>query len=141
MERRPYSKKEITKYMIYMWNIIDTDFLGFYRDENNLSDMLSYHHTRVSKSKGGDLSVHNGSMLWRCTSHDYLHIIQRLDRDLFKYLNNILIEVNDQGYLPDSNQLIRINSSLLVFEREYCGEVNGNNKPLIKEAYTKRLIK
>lgn len=135
------SKKEIVKRMIYYWNVIDTDFLGFYKDELNRSDMLSYHHTRVAKCKGGEISFRNGSILWRCTSHDYLHIIQRIDRDLFNYLTNILIEVNDQGYLPNSNQLIRINSGLITFENEHCGETNGNNKSLIKESYTRRLVK
>lgn len=137
----PRSKKGITKSMIYQWNIIDTDFMGFYKDVENSSDMLSYHHTRVAKCKGGEVSVHNGSILWRTTAHDYLHIIERIDKDLFKYLTLILIEVNDQGYLPNSNQLIRINSGLLSFEKEHCGETNGNNKLLIKESYTKRLIK
>lgn len=141
MPKDPRTKKEIIAYMIERWGVNDTDFMGFYRDINNLSNGLSYHHTKIARCKGGNVSVNNGSILWRATSHDYLHIIERIDKDLFKYLTKILIEVNDQRYLPTSRQLTRIDSGLIIFEKEHCSDFNGNNKPLIKEAYTRRLIK
>lgn len=135
------SKQEIVEYMVKRWYITNTDFLGFYKDTEKSSDMLSYHHTKIAKCKGGEISISNGSILWRCTSHDYLHIIERYDKDLFKYLTKILIEVNDQKYLPNINQLSKINSALLGFEREYSGETNKKGNYIIKESFTRRLIK
>ena len=51
-----------------------------------------------------------------------------------------MIEENDKGYL-DLKNICYIDDILKCFEREYCGARTKNGKPLIKEEYTRRLVR
>ena len=51
-----------------------------------------------------------------------------------------MIAENKQGYL-DMKNIQYIDDVLSYFEREYSGARTKNGRPLIKEEYTRRLVK
>lgn len=132
--------REITKLMInkYKINELCCDFMGYsFKKESE----LSFHHLIVPKrlckvkniSEGGYVEW-NGAILRQCTSHNYLHLIERYDRDIFLKITGEMIDENLRGSL-DIDNLKRIDELLCQFEKEYSG------LSLIKDEYTKRLIK
>lgn len=137
--------KELTKIMIqkYALNKLKYDFMGYEFNKNN---QLSFHHLivprRLCESKGlGDGYVEwNGAILRQDTSHDYLHIIERYDLDMFNAITTEMIEENIKGYL-DIENLKYIDDVLNCFEREYCSQRTKKGQLLIKEEYTRRLLK
>ena len=72
------------------------------------------------------------------TSHDYLHLIESKDYDIFLAITNEMIEENTKGYLDITN-LRYINDCLSLFEREHCSDRSKKGKLLIKEDYTRRI--
>lgn len=134
--------REITKLMIkkYALNRLKYDFMGYdFRD----SQQLSFHHLivprRLCKRKGlGDGYVEwNGAILRQDTAHDYLHIVEQYDLDMFNAITSEMIDENIKGYLDKVN-LRAIDDVLTQFEREYCGTRTKQGKVLIKEPYTRR---
>ena len=137
--------REITKLMIkkYALQKLKYDFMGY---EFTNQRQLSFHHLivprRLCKKKGlgeGYLEW-NGAILRQNTSHDYLHTIEIYDRDMFDAITKQMIEENEQGYL-DMKQLLKIDDVLTQFEREYCNARTKHGNYLIKEEFTKRLLK
>lgn len=110
------------------------------------SQELSFHHTILSHKYCKKLGLGegywewNGSILVQKTSHDFLHIVENYDFDRFLAITNELIDENIKEYV-DKDNLIVINDILKGFEREYCSVRNKNNNLIIKEEYTRRLIK
>ena len=137
--------REITKLMIEIYNLrrLKYDFMGYQFDK--VTD-LSFHHLVVPHKDckeyglGEGYLQWNGAILCKDTSHPYLHIIAEYDYDRFAYITNEMIEQNSQCYL-DMHNIRRIDGILNAFEREYCGTRNRKGKLIIKEEYTKRLIK
>ena len=137
--------REITKLMIkkYALQKLKYDFMGY---EFTNQRQLSFHHLivprRLCKQQGlgeGYLEW-NGAILRQNTSHDYLHTIEIYDRDMFDAITKQMIEENEQGYL-DMKQLLKIDDVLTQFEREYCNARTKHGNYLIKEEFTKRLLK
>ncbi len=135
-QKRPF-KYELIAFMAMKWHLDNADFLGFELMEG---ETFSYHHTRVKKCEGGPITVYNGSVLARYSSHPFYHTVYDYDKDRGIALREILIEINDQVSPPTRNQLIRADEIFKSFEREYCGYRSVKNEPLIKECYTRRLI-
>lgn len=131
--------KEITKLIIkkYALNELKYDFMGYYFKNTN---RLSYHHLIIPKRFGGEETLENGALLVQYTSHNYLHIIEMYDYDMFCAITSEIIDEKIKGYL-DIENLIAINDILNQFEKEYCGTRNAKGKLIIKEEYTKRLLK
>lgn len=137
--------KEITKYMIKNFRIMKLgyDFMGYKVDRK---ESLSFHHLVIAKKDCKDLGYGegyyqwNGAILVQNTSHDYLHTIERIDRDVFLYITSRMIEENKLGRL-DIGQLRLIRDALIYFEREHKCDRNSKGIPCIKEEYiSKRLI-
>lgn len=137
--------KKITKEMILYYKLKDIglDFAGYpFKD----LDELCFHHTIISHKMCKELGLGegywqwNGSILVQNTIHQYLHTIERYDYDRFLAIKSELIDENIKGYI-DINNLLNINDILRGFEREYCGTRNRNNNLIIKEGYTRRLIR
>jgi hypothetical protein len=130
----------ITKRMIYKWNMDEKtgDWLGYVLEDN---DEYSFHHLIIPKAENGPKEFWNGAILCKKTGHTYLHIIETKDKDLFLYLTKLLILINLDGKLPDNQKLRIINNALESFEREYEGKVNRSGDPIIREEYTKRLVR
>lgn len=137
--------REITKLMIkkYALQKLKYDFMGY---EFTNQRQLSFHHLivprRLCKQQGlgeGYLEW-NGAILRQNTSHDYLHTIEIYDRDMFDAITKQMIEENEQGYL-DIKNIRAIDDVLTQFEKEYCSAKTKHGNYLIKEEFTKRLLK
>ena len=138
--------RDITKLMILKYKLLDLkyDFMGY---EFNKEKELSFHHLIVPKrickvqriTDDGYLEW-NGAILKMKTSHQYLHVIERYDRDMFNAITLQMIDENLKGYL-DTNNIKYIDDVLKCFEREYSGARTKHGDPLIKEEYTRRLIR
>lgn len=135
--------RDITKLMIVKYRLLELkyDFMGY---EFNQEKDLSFHHLIVPhrlcdiKNIPEDGYVEwNGAILKQTTSHNYLHIVERYDRDMFNAITLRMIDENIKGYL-DTNDIRYIDDVLKCFEREYSGARTKNGKPLIKEEYIRR---
>lgn len=137
--------REITKEMIIAYKLkkLGYDFMAY---EFNNSQQLSFHHLVVAHRYCKQLGYGegyfwwNGAILVQKTSHNYLHIIENYDYDRFLAITSELIDENIKGYLDQEN-LLAIDDILNGFEREYSGTRTKKGKPLIKEEYTRRLIR
>lgn len=124
--------KHIVRQMIALYDLKNTKicFMGY-----KLDKQANYHHI-IKKEYGGETSIKNGAVI-NDYAHDYLHVIETYDLEMFAYLNRILQKENEQGCL--SLQYLRtIDHILRSFEREHCSDVSCRNKKLIKEEYLKR---
>ena len=130
--------KEVTKLMINKYKIMELgyDFMGY---KLNKGDILTYHHLIIPRRNGGPMTIANGAIIQR-VPHDFLHIIERYDYDAFCYLSSEMIDMNIKGYL-DMQNLKNIDDVLCQFEREHCSTRTKKGKLLIKEEYTRRMLR
>lgn len=138
--------RDITKLMIAKYKLLELkyDFMGYEFDKEK---ELSFHHLVIPKRlciaqripEDGYLEW-NGAILKMRTSHQYLHVIERYDRDMFEAITKELVEENQKGYL-DMKNISYISDVLYNFEKEYCGARTKHGEPLIKEEYTRRLVR
>ena len=134
--------REIREKMIKNFKIMELgfDFMGYSVDKKS---SLSFHHLIIPhreshKYKIGEGYLYwNGAILRQNTSHDYLHLIETIDYDMFMAITSEMIDENIKGYLDISN-LKRIHDCLYLFEREHCSDRNKKGKLLIKDDYLKR---
>lgn len=136
--------KTITRDMMKDYNIhkLGYDFMGYTFDRR---EDLSFHHLVVPKRDckaaglGEGYLRWNGAILNQNTSHDYLHIIERMDRDTFLRITAEMIEENLKGKL-DIDNLKRIRELLLYFEDRYEKETNSKGQLILKRKFiTKRI--
>lgn len=134
--------REITKEMIGYYKImkVKIDFMGY---EVNKKNNLSFHHLIVprreckSRGLGEGYLWWNGAILNQSTSHDYLHLIEAKDYDMFLAITSEMIDENMKGYL-DRNNLLKIRDILEQFEKEHCSDRDKKGNLLIKENYLRR---
>ena len=136
--------KTITRDMMKDYNIhkLGYDFMGYTFDRR---EDLSFHHLVVPKRDckaaglGEGYLKWNGAILNQNTSHDYLHIIERMDRDTFLRITAEMVEENLKGKL-DIDNLKRIRELLLYFEDRYEKETNSKGQLILKRKFiTKRI--
>lgn len=106
------------------------DFMGY---NFNLQE-ATYHHLIIPKRRGGQATYENGAILMRTTAHDYIHIIERYDLDVFDAITEAIISQKNKGHL-DVADLKYIKSCLEYFEKYYSNEISRKGKPIIKERY------
>lgn len=131
--------KPITREMVRIFELkkLGYDFMGY--NIHNI-DKISFHHLVVPKRDckikglGDGYLFWNGAILVQETSHDYLHIIERIDRDMFLEITKLMIEQNKNEKL-DLESLKQIRAILLAFEYEHQYDVSGKGKKLIKQQY------
>ena len=137
--------KEITKSMIREFKIMKSgiDFMGF---KVKREESLSFHHLiiahkdcKILHAPSGGYTRNNGAILVQKTSHDYLHIIERIDPELFAVITSEMIDENIKGKL-DIENLRRIRDALLYFEKEHYDDITKGGKPLIKREYIRDRI-
>lgn len=136
--------KQVTHEMIEVFRInkLKYDFMGYTFKRTN---ELSFHHLIVPKREckaqglGEGYLFWNGAILKQDTSHDYLHIIERIDRKRFEQITEILIYENQMRKL-DKQSLIRIRELLLDFEEKYKYEETKCSRRLIKSQYINERI-
>lgn len=129
--------KPVTKEMIKEYKIKQFDFMGY--DIKN-KQYLSFHHLIVAKRNckqkglGEGYYKWNGAILIQNTSHDYLHLIERIDPEIFYCITSEMIDENVKGKL-DLENLYAIRDLLLYFEREHDRKTDKYGKLLIKCEY------
>ena len=131
--------KEITKIMINDFKIMKfgMDFMGY---KVNRKQDLSFHHLIIQRRHckeaglGEGYLYWNGAILRQNTSHDYLHLIENIDPDIFYELTSEMIDENIKGRL-DTDNLKRIHDLLLYFEREHDHDTSKKGKLLIKREF------
>lgn len=125
--------KEVLRLMINQYNIHKIDWMGY---KVNKENPYTYHHLK-KKCHGGKETIENGAVLTR-TGHEYLHIVESRDIELYNYINNVLKQINEQGFMPLERQLLAIDAMLKMFEKAHRYDRTKSNKRLIKENYLKR---
>ena len=131
--------KTITREMIKMYklNKLGFDFIGY---KFNRSEQLSYHHNVIAKRNGGLKTIRNGAILVRDTSHDYIHVIERIDPEIFYLITSEMLDENLKGKI-DIENLRKIRDLLLYFENDHTHERSKKGKLLIKKEYLTNRIK
>ena len=131
--------KTITREMIKMYqlNKLGFDFIGY---KFNRSEQLSYHHNVIAKKNGGLETIRNGAILVRDTSHDYIHVIERIDPEIFYLITSEVLDENLKGKI-DIENLRKIRDLLLYFENDHTHERSKKGKLLIKKEYLTNRIK
>ncbi len=131
--------REVTKLMVNEFKImkLGMDFMGYHV---NRKQDLSYHHLIIPRRHckeaglGEGYLYCNGAILRQNTSHDYLHLIENIDPDIFCELTSEMIDENIKGRL-DIDNLKRIHDLLLYFEREHDHDTSKKGKLLIKREF------
>lgn len=129
--------KEVTKQMIKIYQIKAFDFMGY--DIGRKSD-LSFHHLIIPHRRsrqegiGEGYYIWNGAILVQQTSHQYLHVIENTDYEIFCAITSEMIDQNIKGRL-DIENLKAIRDLLLYFEREHDHDRNKKGKLLVKREY------
>ena len=134
--------KEITKLMIKEYKLMKLgyDFMGYdITNKNNLSfhHLIVPHRNCKTMGLGEGYLERNGAILNQNTSHDYLHLIEAKDYDMFLAITSELIDENVKGHL-DIDNLRRIHDILECFEREHSNDRSKKGKVLIKQEYMRR---
>ena len=131
--------REVTKIMVNDFKImkLGMDFMGYHV---NRKQDLSFHHLIIPRRHckeaglGEGYLYWNGAILRQNTSHDYLHLIENIDPDIFYELTSEMIDENIKGRL-DTENLKRIHDLLLYFEREHDHDTSKKGKLLIKREF------
>ena len=106
---------------------------------------LTFHHLLLpgiiceELGLGDGYEKWNGIMLVRETAHDYLHIVEAWDNNIYYDITSELLDQLIKGRV-DTKNIYYIHLLLEKFEKEYRGCLGYNNKPLIKEEYQKSRI-
>ena len=122
----------LTREMINLYNIkkIKIDFMGYtFKDTNN----LTYHHLIISRKDGGKRTLENGAILTEI-SHEYLHLMEFIEPDIFYYITSEIIDETIKGKINIEN-LKNIRELLIKFEQKHKGEKRNKGKILIKPKY------
>lgn len=120
------------------------DMLKIYKPYSSLDWMnyklvkkdVTFHHIQ-KRCDGGRLEINNGGLLMP-NSHAYLHLIEFLDLNTYLSLNEIFKDVNYQGYEPEYEQRLIIESLLSSFESVHRWDKGSKGKLLIKRKYLER---
>lgn len=123
--------RELTRAMARAYKTRGNDWMGY--KIRSIQD-LSYHHI-IKREDGGPFTWDNGALLCQNTAHEYLHIIEYKDLDMYNYINKVLKQINDGGHRPTKQELINIRDVLMLFEREHEFDINSKGKLLVKRKY------
>ena len=115
------------------------DMMGYSKQG---SDLLTFHHLIISRNECKELGIGDGYEEWNgsilyTTPHQYLHLIEAKDYELFLAITNEILEEKVQGYIGKEN-LRYIDDCLSYFEREHSSDRTRKGKSLIKEQYLQR---
>lgn len=129
----------VTKEMVKIYKIkkIGLDFMGYRVDKTN---NISFHHLIIPNRLGGKREISNGAILMQgqhrseSNSHDYLHLIEKLDYEIFCFITSEMLDQNIKGRL-DIENLKQIRGLLQYFEREHINDRGNKGKLLIKPNY------
>jgi len=125
--------KAITEEMIKIFHIneLGFDMMGYkFKRQGD----LSFHHLLIPRRLGGPETIDNGAILRQKTSHDYLHVIEKYDPEIFYAITSELIDENILRRI-EYNNLKQIHDLLLYFEREHDRDTYKNGNYIIRPEY------
>ena len=128
---------KLTDKLFYDFDMHKTgyDFMG-YTFDSKLD--LSYHHIKTRQS-GGKTTYDNGAILNRATSHNYIHIIEAFEYDLFLEITQVLRDEH-QAKAITKEHLQAIRDVLEYFEIKYQNQSTSRGLPIVKEEFIRRRI-
>ena len=103
--------KKVLKLLVTKFAITDFDWMNFRITKEN---PLTFHHIK-KVSQGGEETLDNGAPLTRY-AQEYLHLMESYNFKIYRRLNRILAEINEQGFVPTPRQQQKIELLLLEFE-------------------------
>lgn len=125
-------------------NKITQEMLKIYKPISHL-DWMNYHlvrkdvtfHHIQKHENGGKRTIENGALLMPL-SHQYLHLIECKEIELYKILNRLFKIVNEQKYEPTREQRQLVESLLREFEELHKWDKNSKGKLVLQRKYLKR---
>ena len=129
--------KKALKLIVSKYAVEEYDWMRFKITEDN---PLTYHHLK-KKEHGGDLSVENGAPLTR-EAQCYLHYIEQKDVRTYNKINDILKEINAQGFGPTAKQKKKIELFMIRFEVTHIIQLQNHKnqkKGLINPILSRKL--
>lgn len=124
--------KEITREMIKIYKLKEFDFMGYKLIKRD----ATYHHL-VKKENGGKETIENGAVLMP-NSHQYLHLIEYKEYDIYYAVNEIMKICNKKGFV-EIDDLKIISQLLKMFEEEHIKDENSKGRRLIRTKFLDRL--
>ena len=133
--------KQVTKLLVNDFKLkqLGYDFMGYSLQKENI---LTYHHLIISREfckeykLGKGCTYENGCVLTK-TSHEYLHVIERLEYEMFLAITSEIIDMKIKRRIAIDN-LFRIWVMLEDFERLHAEDVTSAGKKVIKKEYVNR---
>ena len=122
--------KSITNLMINEWKMKNICWMGYKVSKDN---PYTFHHLK-KKEHGGKEEIKNGAILTDI-AHRLLNIVESRDIELYEYINNVLKQINEQGFAPLERQLLAIDYILRIFEEKYGKERTKSGKILLRKEY------
>lgn len=115
------------------------DMMGYPEQQK---DLITFHHLIIPHRHCKEQGLGEGYLRWNgailyTTPHEYLHLIEAKDYEIFLAITSEMIDENVKGFIDQQN-LRYIDDCLTYFEREYCSATTKKRKPLIKEQYLHR---
>lgn len=98
-------------------------------------DMTAHHI--IKREDGGKMQIDNIAPLM-LIAHQYLHLIECKEIDIYKDINKVFRKVNEQGYEPTKQQRMLVEYLLREFEGMYKWERNFKGNILIPRKYIQR---
>ena len=127
-----------------MSGIYKCDFVDWFGYEITPSNPLTYHH--IFKNVYGDYSrecpnykLINGALLTK-NGHNYIHLIESRDLELYVKLSKLLHMINEQQHAPTLEQYKVINDCLKYFETNHFKDTNSKGKKLLTYKHYNRTI-
>lgn len=135
--------KELTQKMIRDFKIkeLGYDMMGY---SPMVGDFCEFHHLLIPRRMCKEYGLGEGYVRWNgallfSTPHEYLHLIEAKDLDIFFAITSEMLDMNIKGYL-DTKNIRYIDDCLCEFEKEHSGDTTNKGKPLIKDEYLQRNI-
>ena len=98
-------------------------------------DMTAHHI--IKREDGGKMQIDNIAPLM-LIAHQYLHLIECKEIDIYRDINKVFRKVNEQGYEPTKEQREIIEYLLKEFELAHCNDKTKKGKRLLKYSYLHR---
>ena len=127
----------INKLVIKQYNILKVgfDFMGYRVTDRS---QISIHHF-VKRENGGKDEISNCSAIMRIP-HDYLHIIEEIERSKYIVINEQMMIENRLGKL-DIDCMRRIDEILCEFEDKHSDDCTKSGKLLILDSFKERYFR
>lgn len=127
--------KKVTREMLKIYvPYSNMDWLNYKLVKN----ALTFHHIQ-KREKGGKAIIENGALLMP-VGHQYLHLIECKDIEIYITINKIFEIVNNQRSEPTTEQRKIIEYLLRAFEEKHKWDKGSNGKLLIKGKYKDRAL-